>query len=115
MRTQDPGVLIYRKYALSYVRELMGEVLDSVEEAAVLLHCGILSGDPVAFSEIAELLKLSSAERAGEIYDQAIRKTRKAIPGSRLEHWLVCYRVTCDPRREERIRIDPDLPVPRWV
>ena len=78
MITQDPRALVYRKYALKYVQELMGEDLNPAEETVVLLHCGILTGDPVNFSEIAKLLKLYSAERAEELYDQTVRKTRPA-------------------------------------
>ena len=58
--TQDPKALIYRKYALQYVRELMGEVLNSTEETVILLHCGIFTGDPITFLEIAKLLQLYS-------------------------------------------------------
>ncbi len=115
MITQDPRVVVYRKYTLKYVRELMGEALNPAEETAVLLHCGILTGDPVSFSEIAELLKLYSAERAEEVYDRAVRKTRKAIPGSKLENWLIGYRVAYYPQRKDFTCIDPDMPIPKWA
>jgi|GEM_PF-1524995 len=115
MITQDPRALVYRKYALKYVQELMGEALNPAEETAVLLHCGILTGDPVNFSEIAKLLQLYSAERAEELYCQAVRKTRMAIPGSWLENWLIGYRVAYYPQRKGIIHIDPDMPIPKWV
>lgn len=115
MMTQDPRALVYRKYALEYVRELMGEVLDPAEETTVLLHCGIHTGDPVTFSEIANLLQLYSAESAEELYDQAVRKTREAISGSRLETWLLGYRMADYPQRKDCICIDPDMPIPRWT
>lgn len=115
MITQDPRALVYRKYVLEYVRELMSEVLSPAEETAVLLHCGILTGDPAGFSEIAQLLQLYSAKRAEDLYDQAVRKTRAAIPGSKLENWLIGYWVTYYPRRKEFIYIDPDMPVPKWT
>ena len=113
MITQDPKALIYRKYALQYVRELMGEVLSATEETVVLLHCGIFTGDPITFLEIAKLLQLHSVERAGELYEQAVRKTRAAIPGSKLEKWLIGYRMAHYPRRKDFIGIDPDMPVPK--
>ncbi len=115
MITQDPRAWVYRKYALQYVRELMGEVLNPTEETTVLLHCGILTGDPITFSEIAKLLQLYSAERAEELYEQAVRKTREAVPGSKLESWLMGYRMTHYPRRKDRICIEPDLPIPKWI
>lgn len=115
MITQDPRALVYRKYALKYVQELMGETLNPTEETAVLLHCGILTGDPVSFSEIAKLLQLYSAERAEELYNRAVRKTREAIPGSKLENWLIGYRVTYYPQRRDSIYIDPDGDVPKWT
>ena len=86
MITQDPRALVYRKYALQYVRELMVEVLTATEETTVLLHCGIFTGDPITFWEIAKLLRLYSAEGAEELYGQAVRKTREAIPGSKLRN-----------------------------
>lgn len=113
--TQDHRAWGYRNGALNYVRELMGECLTSAEETAVLLHCGILTGDPVGFSEIARSLQLRSAENAERLYCQAIRKTRMSIPGSKLETWLIKARGSGHPRRKERIAIDPDLPIPRWV
>lgn len=115
MITQDPRALVYRKYALEYLRELMSGILAPAEEMAVLLHCGIHTGDPVDFSGVAKLLRLCSAERAEELYCQAVRKTRTAIPGSKLENWLIGYRVTYYPWREENIHIDPDMPVPKWI
>ena len=115
MTIQDPRALVYRKYALEYVRELMSGVLSPAEETAVLLHCGVLTGDPVGFPDIAELLQLYAAEQAEELYCQAVRKTRAAIPGSRLENWLIGYRAAYHPWRRENIHIDPDMPVPRWI
>ena len=115
MITQDPRALVYRKYALKYVQELMGETLNPAEDAVVLLHCGILTGDPVDFSEIAKLLQLYSAEKAEELYYQAVRKIRMAIPGSRLENWLIGYRVAYYPQRKDFIHIDPDMPIPKWA
>lgn len=115
IRTQSPRVLVYRKYTLEYVRELMKETLTSVEEMTVLLHCGILTGDPVSFSEIAKLLPLYSSEKAEELYCQAVKKVRAAIPGSKLETWFIGYRMTYYPRRKEFIYIDPDMPVPKWI
>ncbi len=115
MITQDPRELVYRKYVLKYVQELMGEALNPVEETAVLLHCGILTGDPVSFSKIAKLLKLYSAEGAEELYDQAVRKTREAIPGSKLENWLIGYRATYYPQRKNFIYIGSDMPIPKWT
>ena len=82
---QNPRALVYRKYTLKYVQELMREALSPAEEAAVLLHCGVLTGEPVRFSEIAHILQLYSAEGAEEFYCQAVRKTRKAIPGSKAD------------------------------
>ena len=115
MITQDPRALVYRKYALQYVRELMGEVLSATEETIVLLHCGIFTGDPITFWEIAKLLQLHSVERTEELYERAVRKTRAAIPGSKLEKWLIGYRMAHYPRRKDFIGIDPDIPVPKWT
>lgn len=113
--TEDPRASVYRKYVLEYLRELMSETLSPAEETAVLLHCGIYTGAPVGFSKIAKLLQLYSAERAEELYCRAVRKTRAAIPGSRLENWLIGYRMTYYPRRRDNIYIDPDMPVPKWI
>lgn len=115
MITQDPRALVYRKCALQYVRELMGEVLNTTEETVVLLHCGICTGDPITFLEIAKLLQLYSAERAEELYEQAVRKTRAAIPESKLAKWLIGYRMVYYPRRKVFIDIAPDMPVPKWI
>lgn len=115
MMMQDPRALVYRKYALEYVRELMREALSPAEETAVLLHCGILTGNPVGFSKIAEFLHLYSAEGAEELYCRAVRKTRAAIPGSKLESWLIGYRAAYYPHRKASIYIDPDMPVPKWT
>lgn len=111
----DPSALVYQKYTLEYLRELMSGVLSAAEEMAVLLHCGIHTGDPVSFSEIAKLLPLYSAERAEALYCQAVRKTRAAIPGSKLENWLIGYQTAYYPQRKADVRIDPDAPVPRWA
>ncbi len=115
MIKQDPRALVYRKYALEYVQELMNEILTSAEEMTVLLHCGILTGDPVNFSEIAKLLRLYSPESAEAIYCQAVRKVRVAIPGSKLENWFIGYRMAYYPQRRDVIYIDPDMPVPKWT
>ncbi len=115
MITKDPRVLVYHKYTLEYVRELMNETLTSVEEMTVLLHCGFLTGDPVSFSDIAKLTQLSSSESAEEVYCQAVRKVRAAIPGSKLETWFTGYRMAYYPQRKNDIFIDPDRPVPKWI
>lgn len=114
MTAQDPKTLVYRKYVLKYLRELMSEILNDSEETVILLHCGILTGAPVDFAEIARSLRLYSAENAEELYCRAIRKTRAAIPGSKLENWLVGYRMAHHRWNTERILIDPDMPIPRW-
>lgn len=78
-------------------------------------HLGV--GTEVCFfiGLVASLLQLYSAESAEELYDQAVRKTREAIPGSRLETWLLGYRMAYYPQRKDCICIDPDMPIPRWT
>lgn len=115
MVTQKSGMPLYRKYLLEYVRELMSETLTSVEEKTILLHCGLLTGSPISFSEISRMLQLCSSDNAEELYCQAVRKVREAIPGSNLEMWFLGYRVTYCPLRRDFIYVDPDMHISKWT
>lgn len=112
---QDPRGVVYIKYALKYLRELMCEILEPAEEAIILLHCGIYTGSPVSFLEAAGMLQLSSADESEELYCRAVRKVKAAIPGSRLEDWIIGYHLAYYSQRRKEIYIDPNAPIPRWV
>lgn len=114
-RTYDPRPAVYQKYAVHYLLILMREVLEVNEEQAVLLHCGMCTGDPVSFPQIARLLALPSAGEAEALYCRAIRRIRLAVPGSRLENWIRSYRLTYHPRRDPDFYLSPDLPILFWT
>ena len=105
----------HAKYVLRYLRELMRTTLTPVEDQLIMLHCGMYTrGKPVNFAGLAHVFRLDSPQAARALYRQAVRKTRAAIPGSILENWIACYRLTYYPDREAGLYVDPDMPVPDW-
>lgn len=111
---QSPRTAVHEKYVMQYLRALMKATLTYTENQVVLLHCGLCTGDPVSFLEIARTLWLASEKEAQQIYYQAVRKTREAIPGSTLENWIISYRLAYYPHREAAVYIDPRAPIPDW-
>lgn len=113
--TYNPIRATHIKYVLKYLRELMRAELSPMEDQVVMLHCGMYTGNrPVSFKTLAELFRLEGPEHAEEIYRQAVIKTRRAIPDSRLEEWIMCYHLAHYPERSPVFRINPLMPVPVW-
>lgn len=111
----NPIRVVHVKYVLRYVRELMCSCLTPLEDQIVMLHCGMYTGGQiVSFEKLSEVFNLASPPEAEEIYRQAVIKTRCAIPGSRLENWLIGYHAAYYPEREFRVLAKPDAPVPVW-
>lgn len=111
----NPIRAVHQKYVLRYLRELMCSCLTPLEDQLVMLHCGMYTGGRiVSFERLAEVFKLPSPFAAEEAYRQAVIKTRRAIPGSRLENWLICYHAAYHPNREFKVLVKPDMPVPVW-
>lgn len=106
---------VHIKYVLSYLRKLMQAVLTALEYQIVMLHCGMYTkGQPVNFSVLAQTFHLSSPQEAAAIYQEAVRKTRAAIPGSQLENWIVCYHLAYYPDQTFQFYVEPNMPVPVW-
>lgn len=106
--------LVHVKYVVYHLRELMRKVLTVEEDQVIMLHCGLLTdGRSVSFSVIADRLGLS-CEQVRAVYQNAVIKTRLAIPGSRLEHWINCYHRVHHPYRRIGFHVDPMMEIPCW-
>lgn len=111
----NPVRITHQKSVYLYVRELMRETLTEMEDQLVMMHCGIYTkGKVVTFSQLAEHFWLSNAQQAKAVYQNAVARTRAAIPGSRLEHWINCYHVSYCPDGGHALRVAVDAPVPDW-
>ena len=111
----NPTGIIYHKYTVRYLLELMHLTLSPLEKRLVLLHCGMETGSrPVSFAKLAEVFHLSSAGEAEAIYRQAIARTREAIPGSALENWLVSYQMAYHPEWNHT-PVFSGRPIPVWA
>lgn len=71
--------------------QLIEKVLLSQERQLIYLYCGMENEEPMKFHELAEHFKLGSAELAEQRYNEAVNKTRAAIPGSELEYCIAGY------------------------
>ncbi len=111
----NPVRAVHVKYAFAHAMELLREHLTPVEQQVVSLHCGIgVGGRPMGFDALARLFSLGPASEAERTYLEAIVKLRSAIPGSRLENWVVCYRRAYHSSAQLELRVDPFMPVPVW-
>ena len=100
MKIQENMAVQYveRGRVLSLLFDLMGTVLSARERRALLLRCGFGLDGPMPFGQVAKTLDLSSPRYARAFYDQAVDKTRQAIPGIVMEVFLTRYthpRIAC--------------------
>ena len=115
MIENNPVHITHTKYVYRFVRELMRQTLTETEDQLVMLHCGIYTkGKIMSFAQLAELFSLDNAQEAKRIYQEAIRRTRAAIPGSKLEFWINCYHMTYYPENGYFFQIAVDSPVNDW-
>ena len=93
MKIQENMAVQYveRGRVLSLLFDLMGTALSVRERRALLLRCGFGLDGPMPFGRVAKTLDLPSPRYARAFYDQAVDKTRQAIPGSELEIYLTRY------------------------
>lgn len=111
----NPRHLCHIRQMLRYAVALMDETLTDREKQIVLLHCGFgPTKSVVGFSRLASLFSLKDGEEAKKAYQRAIIKTRRAIPGSAFERWIITYHQVYHLRRCTALRIEPTAPVPDW-
>jgi len=87
----DTVLYIYRKRVLHYLMLLMKKVLLPEERTLILLHCGVGTAAPMEFNRLAKYFHLDTSKITEQRYNEAVQKTRAAIPGSELEKWIASY------------------------
>lgn len=111
----DPRHLCHVHQMFLNAVALMDQALTDREKQIVLLHCGLgPTKSVVGFSRLAALFSLKDSAAAKETYQAAIVKTRRAIPGSAFEHWVVSYDQAYRLGQRTDLRIDPAAPIPDW-
>ena len=111
----NPRHLCHVHQMFLYAVALMEKVLTDQEKQIVLLHCGLgPTKSVVGFSQLARLFSLKDSAAAREVYQKAVIKTRRAIPGSAFENWSVAYAQAYCLSQRTALQIDPAAPVPDW-
>jgi hypothetical protein len=82
---------VYRGCVLHHLIRLMKDKLLPKESQLILLHCGVGVAAPMEFEKLAVYFQLDTPEITEQYYNEAIQKTRAAIPGSELENWIASY------------------------